>query len=507
MTQGDGSSFKRQKTGNKRDNSVKAQYRAKRNFDDITIDASTITLKQTNALKVEYVNIGMLSEAEYNPRLMSNEQMEKLCKGIAEFGFVNPIVVNTVGNVIVGGHQRVKAAKILGMQSVPVAWVTLSKNREKALNIALNRISGEWEVDSLCELLKDIDLSKEVDMSLTGFTEEELELLIDKPRLLGEEDVATPEVSDPFVERGDIWVSKKFGHRFMCGDCTDKKDIQLLFDGNSADMVWTDPPYNVDYAGKNKFLNANDSHTRCEIQIQNDNFSTKGQFVEFLCEAFLSIKGILKLGGCFYVACIHGEGQGHFLDAIKNASGLKTSQVLVWLKNNFTLGRVDYNYIHEPIIYGWKEGAPHYFNGDFSLNSAIRDQNITDKRYLLTLKRNELINIINEMTQTTPQTVIRVDKPQCADLHPTMKPVRLVDRCIYASSKQGEIVADIFSGSGTTWIASHKLKRRFFGMEITTGYAEASLQRYYNYSGDEPYLISNNASIPFNQVKAMRRKG
>jgi DNA modification methylase len=466
---------------------IKEKYKTKKRTGEKPVDLEGLAVNG-HKIQIEYVPISKLNAAVYNPRTMDNAEMTRLCKGISEFGFVDPVIVNTNGNVIVGGHQRTRAAQLLGMTEVPVAWVTLDKKKEKALNIALNRISGEWKTDELLELLKELSATTDFDMSLTGFDDEELKALLgDDKDDLGDEDAEVEPEENPFVKFGDLWIWGD--HKLLVGDSTNLQDVNRLIGNEKIDLVVTDPPYGISYESK-------------AGKIENDDLKPK-QLEEFLTKAFSSMSHALKPGGCWY--CYHADGGElgkAFRDAIAAVPELMNKATLIWVKSSATLCRSDYNMQHEPVLYGWKAGASHYYDGDFTRTSVVDDDIDINK-----LDKKALQNIINDLRQKVPTTVIRVDKPAKSELHPTTKPVRLYERNIYASSRTGELCLDLFSGSGTLIIACRKTGRKGRAIEFDPKYAQASLRRMLQYDGTEPMLQnSDGTTTPFSKVEQDRKK-
>jgi DNA modification methylase len=260
-------------------------------------------------------------------------------------------------------------------------------------------------------------------------------------------------------------------HRLLCGDSTDASNVAFLFDGKLADMVMTDPPYNVDYSSKNKMLNYSDKGNKIQDDIENDKMDDN-LFDNFIFEFYKNFKDITKEGGSWYVWSPPGNTETKFRNQW-NESGLLLKQCLVWVKNNFVLGRQDYQWKHESCLYGWKEGAAHYFVDDRTKKTVIEDELDYKK-----LSKSELLNILKEMLSDKIKTsVLKIDKPMRNDLHPTMKPILLLAPLIENSSRVGEIVADGFLGSGSTMVAAHQLKRRCFGMELEPKYCAVIIDR------------------------------
>jgi DNA modification methylase len=259
-------------------------------------------------------------------------------------------------------------------------------------------------------------------------------------------------------------------HRLLCGDSTDLSDVAFLFNGKLADMVLTDPPYNVDYASKNKMLNYSGKGNIIQEDIENDKMSDNS-FYQFLYDFYTALGSFTKQGGAWYVW--HADSEGvNFRTAFKD-SGLLLKQCLIWVKNNMVLGRQDYQWKHEPCLYGWKEGAAHYFT-----NQRTNTTVIEDKLDIKKLTKEEMKKMLTEMlSDKTKSTIIHCDKPHQSDLHPTMKPILLLAPLIENSSRVNEIVSDGFLGSGSTMVAAHQLKRRCYGMELEPKYCQVIIDR------------------------------
>lgn len=416
-------------------------------------------------MQIEKMDINDLQEADYNPRVALAPGMpeyEKLKKSLQNFGFVETPVFNKQTGRLVGGHQRVRVAKDLGYTEIQVSIVDLTEEKEKALNVALNKISGSWDDEKLAELLS----SLEDDMiDLTGFdTDELLALMPESEDNVDEDDLdldaEVPE--DPFTEPGDIWQLGR--HRLICGDSTKASTIQELVGSDLIDLILTDPPYNVAYE-------SDDGKT-----IQNDKMEDSA-FYEFLYRSFQAAASKLKPGGSFYIWHADIES-ANFRLAATNA-GLIVHQGLVWVKNSMNLGRSDYQWRHEPCLYGWKEGAAHYF-----ITDRTQDTVIEDKIQINQMTKEQLKQTVKELLDYgPPSTIIREDKPQLSAEHPTMKPVKLMARQIINSSKIGENVLDPFGGSGSTLIAAEQLNRSCYTVELDERYADVIVKRYMKYQG------------------------
>jgi DNA modification methylase len=391
--------------------------------------------------KIEHWPLARLLPYARNARTHSDDQVAQIAASIVEFGFTNPILVGGDG-VIVAGHGRLAAARKLGLEAVPVVVLDhLTPTQRRALVIADNRIAENAGWDDAM-LRTELEALQEVgfDLDLTGFDPDALAEL-----LAGEETDQTGDVDDDEVPEeavavvscpGDLWVLGE--HRVLCGDATDPDSYVHLLSGERADMVFIDPPYNVDYANS-----AKDKLRGTQRPILNDNLGAA--FHDFLLAALTLI--VAQCRGAIYIAMSSGELDT--LQAAFRAAGGHWSTFVIWAKNTFTLGRADYQRQFEPILYGWPEGAQRHWCGD-------RDQG----------------------------DVWQIKKPQRNDLHPTMKPVELVERCIRNSSRPGDVVLDSFGGSGTTLIAAHKSGRRARLMELDPKYVDVIVRRWQSWSGE-----------------------
>lgn len=395
--------------------------------------------------KIEQWPITRLLPYARNARTHSEAQVAQIAASIAEFGFVTPCLVGADG-VLVAGHGRLAAAHKLELAYVPVVVLDhLSPTQRRALIIADNRIAENagWDEEMLrIELaaLQDDDF----DLSLTGFDADALADLMagEEPENEGQGDEdAIPEVSETPVSRpGDVWLLGK--HRLLCGNATKQEDYKLLLGTELADMTFCDPPYCVNYANS-----AKDKLRGKHRPILNDNLGSEfGPFLEAACIQILSVTK-----GAVYIAMSSSE-----LDTLQAAfrtAGGKWSTFIIWAKNTFTLGRSDYQRQYEPILYGWREGADHFWCG-------ARDQG----------------------------DVWHINKPIKNDLHPTMKPVELVERAILNSSKTRDIVLDPFGGSGSTLIAAEKSGRQARLMELDPKYVDVIVRRWESFTGKQAIL-------------------
>lgn len=386
-------------------------------------------------MNIQKIEITKLKPAEYNPRKdlkPEDEEYQKIKRSIIEFGYVAPVIVNSDMTVI-GGHQRLKVLKELGYIEVECVVVDL--------NIALNKISGDWDNNKLEELLAELK-ETDIDLDITGFSFDEVDNILKDITGSKEDDFdiqqALDEIDEPTTKTGDIWILGR--HRLMCGDSTQKEQVLRLMNNQEADMLLTDPPYNVDYEGK----------TADALKIENDNMN-ETEFYNFLLDSFRNMYESVKYGGSVYV--FHADTEGlNFRNAFKSC-GFKLAQCLVWVKNTFVMGRQDYQWRHEPILYGWKEGAGHYFVDD-------RKQS----------------------------TVLEFDKPSRNAEHPTMKPVDLLVYLIKNSSKEDNLILDLFGGSGSTLIAAEQTKRKCYTMELDPKYCDVIVKRWETLTGEKAEL-------------------
>ena len=391
------------------------------------------------AERIELWPVERLRPYERNPRTHGEKQVAQLAASMVEFGFTNPILVDE-SNGILAGHGRLMAARQLGLKEVPVVRLEhLSEAQKRAYIIADNQLAATagWDEMLLAEevgWLRD----ERFDLDILGFDATELERLLS---LDGDEEAAEPEdevpepPKDPVTRPGDLWLLGE--HRLLCGDATVLTDVERVLGGALADMAWTDPPYNVDYGNT-----SNDKQRGKGRKILNDNLGDS--FEGFLTDACTNLVSVTK--GAIYIAMSSSEL--HTLQRAFMAAGGKWSTFVIWAKHAFTLGRADYQRQYEPILYGWRDGSDHYWCG-------ARDQG----------------------------DVWFFDKPAKNDLHPTMKPVALVERAIRNSSKSRDIVLDTFGGSGSTLIAAEKTGRQGRLVELDPAYCDVVVQRWQRFSG------------------------
>jgi len=418
----------------------------------------------------KYSQIALTALAPYpkNARTHSDEQVEKIAKSLQEFGFINPVLIDSK-NMIIAGHGRVLAAKKIGMDKVPCVRVEgLTDEQIRAYILADNRLAEDagWDDDILKAELQELK-DNGFDISLTGFSIDDISFEdID----FSDIDEGIEELEEKAQEEPQAVMGTRYklgDHILMVGDSTKPEDVQKLMGGISADLCITDPPYNVDYTGC----------TKDELKIKNDNME-KSKFINFLTAAFGNIKTVLKQGGAFYI-WLPSWYITDFIQGLEN-NGLQMRELLIWVKNVFALGRQDYQWRHEPCIYGWKEGAAHYFVDDRTKSTVFEKLNDIDS--LTEMQAKDILRKFYSERET-PTTVIHENKPVKSELHPTMKPVALIERQIENSSKENEVVLDLFGGSGTTLIACENKHRRCFMMEYDQHYADVIIKRWEDLTG------------------------
>lgn len=405
----------------------------------------TIEFSQRMADRIEIWPADKLIPYDKNPRTHSPEQISQIAASIAEFGFLNPILVDTTAGII-AGHGRLQAAKQLGLTQVPVVVLDhLTEAQKRAYVIADNKLAlnAGWDDDLLRSEMATL-AAENFDLPVIGFSDDELAALLADPNVAegNTDEDAVPEVPEtPVSKPGDLW--RLGNHLLLCGDSTVLANVERVLDGALADMVFTDPPYNVDYGNS-----AKDKQRGTNRTIMNDNLGDS--FEKFLYDASVNMLTVCK--GALYICMSSSEL--HTLQKAFIEAGGKWSTFVIWAKNTFTLGRADYQRQYEPILYGWKQGIDHFWCG-------ARNQG----------------------------DVWFVNKPVRNELHPTMKPVELVERAINNSSKSRDIVLDCFGGSGTTLIACEKLNRQCRMIELDPKYADVIVKRWEEFTGKKAELM------------------
>lgn len=403
-------------------------------------------------LQIEEIDIDCLVPYENNAKEHTRAQIDAVEASIKEFGFRNPVIVwrNADGMLeVVAGHARITAAKNLGMKKVPcVSCDDLSDAQRRAYTLVDNQTTmmTGWDSDMLAYEL-DV-LSDEFDMTSLGFTDE----MVGMADEVEAEDDEMPEVVECRAKRGEIW--QLGAHRIMCGDSTCREDVEKLVGGGFCDLLLTDPPYNVALGQHMRPSELKQLHRRTDgLVIENDSWEDEDAFVQFLKSAFDNAMAALNPGAAFYIW--HADNQRmNFLKACEQ-SGMTIRECLVWAKNTFALGRQDYQWRHEPCLYGWKDGAAHNWYSD-------RKQS----------------------------TVLEFDKPSANAEHPTMKPVGLMAYLIQNSTKRGDTVLDVFGGSGSTLIACEETGRKCLSMELDPHYCDVIIARWEELTGEKAVLVS-----------------
>lgn len=405
---------------------------------------------------IEKIKVEQLIPADYNPRKdlqPGDSEYEKIKRSLEEFGYVDPVIWNKTTGRVVGGHQRLKVLASMGRTEVECVVVELDEEKEKALNVALNKISGDWDKEKLAVLMTDLDAA-DFDVSLTGFDAAEIDDLFKDTLRDGVEDddfdVDEELQNPPITMQGDIWLLGR--HRLVCGDSTKKETFDKLMEDKKANLVVTDPPYNVDYEGS-------------AGKIKNDNMNND-TFYQFLLDAFKNTEDALAKDGSIYV--FHADTEGlNFRRAFEEA-GFYLSGTCIWKKQSLVLGRSPYQWKHEPILFGWKKNGRHRWYSD-------RKQS----------------------------TIWEFDKPKRNADHPTMKPIALIAYPIMNSSLTNSIVLDPFGGSGSTLIASEQTDRICYMIELDEKFCDVIAKRYIEQVGtdEDVYVIRNNKKIAYSELE------
>ena len=422
--------------------------------------------------------VASLKPYEKNARTHSAEQVEQLTRSIREFGFTNPLLVDEQDRII-AGHGRLQAALALKMAEVPVIILAgLTDAQRRALILADNKIAlnSGWDLKLLTEELADLKLDG-YDLTLTGFSLEEIDAMT--PVVVDERDPDdAPDLpAEPKTKPGDVYVLGP--HRLVCGDSTSMENIDRLMQGALADVCWTDPPYNVAYETK-------------AGKIANDDLDD-GEFRDFLSGAYGCAFAVMKPGAAIYVA--HADTEGLNFRATFRAAGFKLSGCLIWRKDSLVLGRSDYQWQHEPILYGWKPGSRHRWYGGRKLTTMIDlDQERMpfkrrdDGKYEIRLGDTVMVIDGTAQIEELVPSVINEPKPRRSELHPTMKPVALIERMLRNSARPGDIVLDLFGGSGSTLMAAERLGMCARLSELDPGYCDVIVGRWESYTGRKAVL-------------------
>lgn len=406
------------------------------------------------------MDLSELKPAEYNPNFMDEEELKKLDRSLGEFGFVDPIIYHVPTKTIIGGHQRQVTNYVQGKKRGfslilgDIGWFFTDQeielkdeNKIKALNLALNKIKGQFDQVKLESLFHGLKLEG-FDTSLTGFDNVELlELetnIANKKEII--EDNYDPDEADiePRVQKGDLWQLGR--HRLYCGDATNPEDIETLMTDKKADLIITDPPYNVDYTGG----------TPDQLKIENDKMDTES-FYQFLLKSFINLYQTSADGASIYI--FHADTEGMNFRKAFTEAGFKLAQCCIWAKQSIVMGRQDYHWQHEPILYGWKPTQKHHWYSD-------RKQS----------------------------TLWNYKKPVKNKEHPTMKPIELIAYPIKNSSQINDIILDPFGGSGSTLIACEQLQRTCHTMELDPQYCDVIINRWEQFTGNKAEISCKDYS-------------
>jgi len=417
-------------------------------------------------MDIRKIPASKLNPAEYNPRKdlkPGDSEYEKLLRSVEEFGYVEPILWNERTGNIVGGHQRFKVLVQLGYTEIDCVVVDMDIQREKLLNIALNKISGDWDMPKLAAVMRDLDDSG-MSWEMTGFEQKEMDKLwqemerqsgnVKEDNFDAEAEVA--EIETSITRLGDVWEIGR--HRLMCGDSTDTSAVKILMNGKKAKMAFTDPPWNVDYGGA-----AHPSWK--QRQILNDKMSAE-DFRKFLLSAFKAMASVSELGAPAYIA-MSAQEWGNLMSVMKEA-GYHWSSTVIWVKDSHVMSRKDYHTQYEPLWYGWREGAGRL--------CKLEDREQSD--------------------------VWQIPRPKKSEEHPTMKPIELVARAITNSSRSGDTIIDLFGGSGTTLMAAEQTDREARLMELDPRYCDVIALRFAKMQNTDKdiFHIRNGERRLYNEV-------
>ena len=418
-------------------------------------------------MKIVTRNINDLKFADYNPRQLKQKQYEDLKNSLTTFGLVDPIIVNKHPereDIIIGGHQRVRIAKDIGLKKVPTVELKLEEKLERELNVRLNKNVGEWDYDTLANNFEEGELIQ------WGFTNEELsffeeDLITDG--LIGDDEIPDIEDEEPPIQIGDVY--QLGNHRLMCGDSTNPKHVAKLMNGNKADIIFTDPPYGVSYKG-----------TEFDI-IKNDDLRGNALY-DLLFNAFKNGHTHTKENPAVYI--FHASINAHVFHEALQQNGFKIKQQLIWAKQ-MILGRSDYHWAHEPIFYCIKDDNNCEWTGDRTSQTLYnKDKTDYDK-----LNKKELIEILLSLKDESTMWYIKKDNTQTY-IHPTQKPVELCMKAIENNTHRKQILLDLFLGSGSSIIACEKTGRHCYGMEYDKKYAYTCIKRWEEFSGETAVKIN-----------------
>lgn len=448
--------------------------------------------------KIEMLDAGKLIPYARNSRTHSDDQVQQIAASIREFGFTNPILISETDDII-AGHGRLLAAQLLKIKKVPcIRLGYLTEAQRKAYVIADNKLAlnAGWD-DELLRLELSSLQDEGFDVCLTGFSNDEISALmlgddeIDEQGNIDDDEAPGMDESCASCE-GDIWILGD--HRVMCGDSTLIDHVEKLCDGVPVDCCWTDPPYNVNYESK-------------AGKIKNDHMKDAA-FREFLQDAFVSAFTVMREGAPMYIA--HADTEGYnFRGAFRDA-GFKLSGCIIWVKNSLVLGRSDYQWRHEPILYGWKPGAAHSWYGGRAKTTVFEAEDMPfrvmdDGSVQIEIGESTLVISGKELkVEELLGSTVRVEKPKRSAEHPTMKPVELILNQLKNSSSRGDIVLDLFGGSGSTLIACQKTGRKARLMEFDPRYCDVIVRRWQEFTGKK--ALHKDTGLDF-ETMSKDRKG
>lgn len=452
------------------------------------MSADVIDVPQIQALQVRLVPIEQLTRYARNAKKHSPEQITLIARSMMEFGWTNPCLIDG-DNGLLAGHGRLEAAEKLKIKQIPCIDLShLNDAQKRAYILADNQIANfgtSWDMDLLVGELQDLQTDG-FDLSLTGFSSDELaELLADEITNENDPDVVPDVPEEPHSKLGDMWLLGP--HRVRCGDSTKPEDWAALMQGELADCVWTDPPYNVAYESK------------LAGSIKNDDMSD-GNFHQFLLDFYSGVISVMKSGAPIYVA--HADTEGlNFRSAFIKA-GFKLSGCLIWKKNSLVLGRSDFQWMHEPILYGWKPGSSHKWYGGRKqvtvqeLGSGSPFQQMEDGRWALQVGDAVMYVTGDVAVEQSPASVIHCDKPKRSAAHPTMKPTALISKMLGYSARPKDIVVDGFGGSGSTLMAAEVMGMTARLMEFDPRFVDVIAVRYFLHSGRVPVHAVTGEPFP-----------
>ena len=415
---------------------------------------------------------------ENNPR-KNDDAVPAVMESIKQFGFRVPIIIDK-DNTIIAGHTRWKAAKRMKLNEIPcIVAEDMTESQIKAFRIADNKV-GElalWDDEKLMLEIKDlVDL---YDWNALGLDLSEYDPLQEAKDDDFDLEETLEEIKEPISKRGEIY--QLGDHRLMCGDSTSKEDVKKLVGDIEIELVITDPPYNVNYGSKADAINKYNYHFS-DRRIMND-YMPEANFIEFLTDAFASMFDVIKAGASFYI--FHASSTVLEFETALRMNNLKTRQQLIWVKNAFVIGRQDYQWRHEPFLYGWKEGAAHHFIDDRTQSTVFdKPQNFKE------MKKDELVDLLESIYKNN--SIIYFKKPSRSDEHPTMKPIELIGKLMENSSQYKQTVLDLFGGSGSTLIAAEQLKRKAYMMELDPKFVDVIIIRWEKLTGKKAVKIEVN---------------